>query len=70
MQTRPHTLDRYSAKDRYLGRRLTFSFGEWLEKCERHDDWRELPDDKRAPTIENVAAFLDDYVAFEKVEPS
>jgi hypothetical protein len=64
----PHTLDQYSASDRFLGRRLTKTFGEWLAIAERHDTWHELPDDQRVPTIENVAAFLDDYANFQKEE--
>jgi hypothetical protein len=64
----PHIYDRYSARDCAINKRITLSFGEWLAKCERHDAWYDLPAGQREPTIENVAAFLDDYAAFEKVE--
>jgi hypothetical protein len=62
----PHNLDPYSARDCFLGRRFTKTFGEWLAICERHGQWCELPDEQRAPTIENIAAFLDDYADFQK----
>jgi hypothetical protein len=66
---RPHTLDHFSAQDRAIGRRITHSFGHWLEKCESHDSWHELPEEQRKPTLANVAAFLDDYADFEPVKP-
>lgn len=66
--TTPHTLDHFSAVDRAIGRRITRSFATWLELCTRHDAWHELPEDKQAPTLENVAAFLDDYTGFEPVD--
>jgi hypothetical protein len=50
-----------------IGRRNT-SFGAWLEECERHDSWHELPEEQRKPTLANVAAFLDDYADFEPVK--
>jgi len=62
----PHTFDHYSARDCAIGKRITLPFGAWLDKCERHDLWHELPDEQRVPTIENVAAFLDDYADFEE----
>jgi hypothetical protein len=65
---RPHTLDHFSAQDRAIGRRITHSFGHWLEKCESHDSWHELPEEQRKPTLANVAAFLDDYADFEPVK--
>jgi len=52
----PHTLDHYEATDRAIGRRITKSFGAWLEECERHDTWHELPDEQRQPTLANAAA--------------
>jgi hypothetical protein len=64
----PHTLDHFSAQDRAIGRRITHSFGHWLEKCESHDSWHELPEEQRKPTLANVAAFLDDYADFEPVK--
>jgi hypothetical protein len=64
----PHTLDHFSAQDRAIGRRITHSFGAWLEECERHDSWHELPEEQRKPTLANVAAFLDDYADFEPVK--
>jgi hypothetical protein len=64
----PHTLDHFSAQDRSIGRRITHSFGHWLEKCESHDSWHELPEEQRKPTLANVAAFLDDYADFEPVK--
>ena len=64
----PHTFDHYSARDRAIGKRITRSFGHWLAECERHDTWHELPDEQRVPTIENVAAFLEDYADFQKEE--
>ena len=64
----PHALDHFSAKDRSIGRRITKSFGAWLEECERHDSWHELPEEQRKPTLANVAAFLDDYADFEPVQ--
>jgi hypothetical protein len=63
----PHTLDHFSAQDRAIGRRITHSFGHWLEKCESHDSWHELPEEQRKQTLANVAAFLDDYADFEPV---
>ena len=66
--TTPNTLDHFSAVDRAIGRRITRSFASWLELCTRHDAWHELPDDKQTPTLENVAAFLDDYTGFEPVD--
>jgi hypothetical protein len=62
----PHKLDHYSALDHSIGRRVTKSFGGWLEICEQHDSWHELPEDKQQPTLENVAAFLDDYRDFRE----
>ena len=64
----PHTLDHFSAQDRSIGRRITKSFGAWLEECERHDSWHEPPEEQRKPTLANVAAFLDDYADFEPVQ--
>jgi hypothetical protein len=64
----PHTLDHFSARMRFPGGRVTKSFGAWLEECERHDSWRELPEEQRKPTLANVAAFLDDYADFEPVQ--
>ena len=61
----PHTLDHFSARMRFPGGRITKSFGAWLEECERHDSWHELPAEQRKPTLANVAAFLDDYADFE-----
>jgi len=66
--TTPHTFDQYAATDRAIGRRITKSFGAWLQECKRHDSWHELPDDQREPTLANVAAFLDDYTGFEKID--
>lgn len=64
----PHTLDHFSARMRFPGGRITKSFGAWLEECERHDSWHELPEEQRKPTLANVAAFLDDYADFEPVK--
>jgi hypothetical protein len=64
----PHTLDHFSARMRFPGGRVTKSFGAWLEECERHDSWHELPEEQRKPTLANVAAFLDDYADFEPVQ--
>ena len=59
---KPHPLDRYSARDRAIGKRITLSFGAWLEKCERSDAWH---DGDYEPTLENVKAFLDDYADWQ-----
>jgi len=67
--TTPHTFDHYTATDRAIGQRVTKSFGAWLEECERHDTWHELPDKQRQPTLANVAAFLDDYQDFQPANP-
>jgi hypothetical protein len=64
----PHTLDHFSARMRFPGGRVTKSFGAWLEECERHDSWHELPEEQRKPTLSNVGAFLDDYADFEPVQ--
>ena len=65
----PHTLDHFSARMKFPGRRITKSFGAWLEECERHDAWHDLPDKQRQPTLANVAAFLDDYEDFQPANP-
>lgn len=57
-QNTPHNLDRFSARDRAVGKRITHSFGEWVAKCERSDAWH---DGDYEPTLANVKAFLDDY---------
>jgi hypothetical protein len=57
---KPHPLDRYSALDRAIGKRITLSFGAWLEKCEKHDEWN------GEATMENVKAFLDDYADWQE----
>ena len=54
---------------KFPGRRITKSFGAWLEECERHDTWHDLPDEQRQPTLANVAAFLDDYEDFQPANP-
>lgn len=66
--TTPDTLDHFSAVDRAIGRRITRSFASWLELCTRHDAWHELPENKQTPTLQNVAAFLDDYAGFQPVD--
>jgi hypothetical protein len=66
--TTPYIFDKYSALDRAIGKRVTRSFNRWLAECERHDTWHELPDAQSAPTIKNIAAFLDDYADFQKEE--
>jgi hypothetical protein len=60
---KPHPLDRYSALDRAIGKRITLSFGAWLEKCESSDAWH---DSDHEPTLENVKAFLDDYADWQE----
>jgi len=64
----PHTLDHFSARMCFPGGRVTKSFGAWLEECERHESWHELPEEQRKATLANVAAFLDDYSDFEPDE--
>lgn len=59
---KPHPLDRYSARDRAIGKRITKSFNGWLVECERHDEW------DGEPTLENVKAFLDDYTDWQQEE--
>ncbi len=54
----PDPLDRFSAVDRAIGRRVEKSFGEWVAICEQHDAWHEQNNE---PTLANVKAFLDDY---------
>lgn len=60
---KPHLLDRYSALDRAIGKRVAMSFGTWLEKCERSDAWH---DGEYEPTLANVKAFLDDYTDWQE----
>ena len=67
MKTTTHTHNtKYSARDRYLGRRTTKTLDGWLAECERHDAWHDLPDAERAPTLLNIAAFLNDYCDFQE----
>jgi hypothetical protein len=56
----------YSARDRYLGRRIIKTLDGWIAECERHDVWHDMPDSEREPTILNIAAFLDDYTDFRE----
>lgn len=49
-QVRPHPFDHFSARMKFPGGRVTKSFGAWLEECERHDAWHELPAADRTPT--------------------
>lgn len=65
---KPHSLDRYSARDRAIGKRITKSFGAWVADCQRHGDWWNLPREKQIGTLENVKAFLDDYADWQEEE--
>lgn len=67
--TWPHPLDHFSARMKFPGGRVTKSFGAWIEECKRHDAWHELPAADRTPTLQNVAAFLDDFEDFQPANP-
>jgi hypothetical protein len=61
----PHTFDQYSARDCFLNRRITKSYGEWLAICQRHDSWHEERPLGEV-SMEDIALFLDDYCDFKK----